>query len=122
MKVQRTLAPSAAPINWRDVVYGLVGLLRPRATTHRLEADPDVDDQRRRTPEHGDRVEPLPHLVDAAGAGERGEPFLEDRNRGDIALGMDSADPPRAVVEVEIGDEVAVPRLGRHRPASPPGR
>ena len=39
MKVQRTLAPSAAPINWRDLIHGLVGLLRPQATTRRLEAE-----------------------------------------------------------------------------------
>ena len=39
MKVQRTLAPSAAPINWQDLVHGLVGLLRPQATTRRLEAE-----------------------------------------------------------------------------------
>ena len=39
MKVQRTLAPSAAPINWRDLVHGLVGLLRPQATRRRLEAE-----------------------------------------------------------------------------------
>ena len=39
MKVQRTLAPSAAPINWRDLVHGLAGLLRPQATRRRLEAE-----------------------------------------------------------------------------------
>ncbi len=39
MKVQRTLAPSAAPINWRDLVHGLVGLLRPQTTMRRLEAE-----------------------------------------------------------------------------------
>lgn len=39
MKVQRTLPPSAAPINWRDLVHGLVSLLRPQTTMRRLEAE-----------------------------------------------------------------------------------
>ncbi len=40
MKVQRTLAPSAAPIKGRDLVHGLVvGLLRPQTTVRRLEAE-----------------------------------------------------------------------------------
>mgnify|MGYP000004545318 CR=1 FL=1 len=39
MKAQRTLPPSAAPIDWRDLVEGLVGLVRPHATMHRLQAE-----------------------------------------------------------------------------------
>lgn len=39
MRVQRTLAPSAAPIEWRDLIQGLVGLVRPHATVHQLEAE-----------------------------------------------------------------------------------
>ncbi len=39
MKVQRTLPPSAAPINWRDLVHGLLSLLRPQTTMRRLEAE-----------------------------------------------------------------------------------
>lgn len=39
MRVQRTLPPSAAPIDWRDLVQGLVGLVRPRVTMHRLQAE-----------------------------------------------------------------------------------
>ena len=39
MKAQRTLPPSAAPIHWRDLVEGLVGLVRPHATMHRLQAE-----------------------------------------------------------------------------------
>ncbi len=39
MRVQRTLPPSAAPIDWRDLVEGLVGLVRPRVTMQRLQAD-----------------------------------------------------------------------------------
>ena len=33
------MAPSAAPINWRDLVQGLVGLLRPQTTMRRLESE-----------------------------------------------------------------------------------
>jgi len=39
MRVQRTLPPSAAPINWRDLVHGLVSILRPQTTMRRLEAE-----------------------------------------------------------------------------------
>ena len=39
MKAQRTLPPSAAPIEWRDLIQGLVGLARPQATMHRLQAE-----------------------------------------------------------------------------------
>ena len=39
MRVQRTLPPSAAPIEWRDLVEGLVGLVRPRVTRDRLQAE-----------------------------------------------------------------------------------
>ncbi len=39
MKLQRTLPPSAAPIEWRDLIQGLVGLVRPQATMDRLQAE-----------------------------------------------------------------------------------
>lgn len=39
MKPQRTLPPTAAPIEWRDLLHGLVGLARPRATLNELRAD-----------------------------------------------------------------------------------
>ncbi|MGC3976650.1 MAG: aminotransferase class V-fold PLP-dependent enzyme [Nitrospira sp.] len=39
MRVQRTLPPSAAPIDWRDLVEGLVGLVRPHVTMQRLQAE-----------------------------------------------------------------------------------
>ena len=39
MKAQRTLPPSAAPIEWRDLIQGLVGLARPQATMDRLQAE-----------------------------------------------------------------------------------
>ena len=39
MRVQRTLPPSAAPIDWRDLVEGLIGLVRPHVTMQRLQAD-----------------------------------------------------------------------------------
>ncbi len=39
MKLQRTLPPSAAPIEWRDLIQGLVGLARPQATMDRLQAE-----------------------------------------------------------------------------------
>lgn len=39
MKVQRTLPPSAAPIEWRDLLQGLLGLTRPDATMERLRAE-----------------------------------------------------------------------------------
>lgn len=39
MKAQRTLPPSAAPIDWRDLIQGLVGFARPQATVLRLQAE-----------------------------------------------------------------------------------
>jgi hypothetical protein len=39
MKAQRTLPPSAAPIGWRDLIQGLVGLVRPQATVDRLQEE-----------------------------------------------------------------------------------
>lgn len=39
MKAQRTLPPSAAPIEWHDLIQGLLGLARPRATLEGLKAD-----------------------------------------------------------------------------------
>lgn len=39
MKVQRTLPPSAAPIEFRDLVEGLLGLLRPQSTLEQLQAE-----------------------------------------------------------------------------------
>ena len=53
-----------------------------------------------------------------AHAVERREPFLQQRNRADVVLGIDAADLADAVVEVEIGLEVVVPRLllDRERP------
>lgn len=39
MRAQRTLPPSAAPIEWRDLVQGLRGLVRPHVTMHRLQAE-----------------------------------------------------------------------------------
>lgn len=39
MRVQRTLPPSAAPIDWRDLLEGLVGLARPHVTMQRLQAE-----------------------------------------------------------------------------------
>ncbi|MCW5798366.1 MAG: DegT/DnrJ/EryC1/StrS family aminotransferase [Nitrospira sp.] len=39
MRVQRTLPPSAAPIDWRDLVEGLVGLVRPHVAMQRLQAE-----------------------------------------------------------------------------------
>lgn len=39
MKAQRTLPPTAAPIEWRDLLQGLVGLVRPSATFDALKAD-----------------------------------------------------------------------------------
>ena len=39
MRVQRTLPPSAAPIEWRDLIEGLVGLLRPHVTMQRLQRE-----------------------------------------------------------------------------------
>lgn len=39
MKAQRTLPPSAAPIASRDLIQGLVGLVRPQATFSRLQAE-----------------------------------------------------------------------------------
>jgi perosamine synthetase len=37
MKVQRTLPPSAAPIEWQDLLQGLLGLVRPKVTVERLQ-------------------------------------------------------------------------------------
>lgn len=39
MKAQRTLPPSAAPIEWRDLAQGLIGLVQPHVTMHRLEEE-----------------------------------------------------------------------------------
>ncbi|HEY9526815.1 MAG TPA: DegT/DnrJ/EryC1/StrS family aminotransferase [Anaerolineales bacterium] len=39
MKAQRTLPPSAAPIEWRDLLQGLYGFVRPHATIHRLQTE-----------------------------------------------------------------------------------
>ncbi len=39
MKAQRTLPPSAAPIDWRDLIQGLVGFARPQATIRQREAE-----------------------------------------------------------------------------------
>ena len=39
MRVQRTLPPSAAPIDWRDLLEGLLGLARPHVTMQRLQAE-----------------------------------------------------------------------------------
>ena len=39
MKAQRTLPPSAAPIEWRDLIEGLVGLVHPKVTMDRLQAE-----------------------------------------------------------------------------------
>lgn len=39
MKAQRTLPPTAAPIEWRDLLQGMLGLVRPHATIHRLQAE-----------------------------------------------------------------------------------
>ncbi|MCC2641094.1 MAG: putative Aminotransferase [Nitrospira sp.] len=39
MKAQRTLPPSAAPIDWRDLTLSLGGLLRPGATIRQREAE-----------------------------------------------------------------------------------
>src|SRR5690606_24077489 len=39
MKAQRTLPPTAAPIEWRDLLQGLVGLVRPSAALDTLNAD-----------------------------------------------------------------------------------
>jgi dTDP-4-amino-4,6-dideoxygalactose transaminase len=39
MKAQRTLPPSAALVEWRDLLQGLVGFTRPDATIHRLQAE-----------------------------------------------------------------------------------
>ncbi|MBS0169859.1 MAG: DegT/DnrJ/EryC1/StrS family aminotransferase [Nitrospira sp.] len=39
MKAQRTLSPTAAPIEWRDLIQGLAGLARPDATRNDLKAD-----------------------------------------------------------------------------------
>lgn len=39
MNAQRTLPPTAAPIEWRDLLQGLVGLARPHATLDELRAD-----------------------------------------------------------------------------------
>lgn len=39
MKAQRTLPPTAAPIEWRDLFQGLLGLVRPSATFDALKAD-----------------------------------------------------------------------------------
>ena len=39
MKAQRTLPPSAASIEWRDLLQGLVGLVRPQTTVDKLQAE-----------------------------------------------------------------------------------
>lgn len=39
MKAQRTLPPSAAPIEWRDLLQGLMGLVSPKTTIGRLQAE-----------------------------------------------------------------------------------
>jgi dTDP-4-amino-4,6-dideoxygalactose transaminase len=39
MKAQRTLPPSAAPIDWLDLLQGLVGFARPEATVLRLQGE-----------------------------------------------------------------------------------
>jgi dTDP-4-amino-4,6-dideoxygalactose transaminase len=39
MKAQRTLPPSAALIEWRDLLQGLHGFVRPHATIRRLQAE-----------------------------------------------------------------------------------
>ena len=39
MKAQRTLPPSAAPIEWRDLLQGLLGLARPHAALERLQEE-----------------------------------------------------------------------------------
>lgn len=39
MKAQRTLPPTAAPIEWRDLLQGLLGLVRPSVTVDALKAD-----------------------------------------------------------------------------------
>ena len=39
MKVQRTLPPSAAPIEWQDLLEGLLGLVHSEAAVERLQDD-----------------------------------------------------------------------------------
>lgn len=39
MKVQRTLPPSAAPIEWQDLLEGLLGLVHSEAVVERLQDD-----------------------------------------------------------------------------------
>ena len=39
MKAQRTLPPAAAPIEWRDLIQGLMGLVHPHETVGRLQAE-----------------------------------------------------------------------------------
>ena len=39
MKAQRTLPPSAAPIEWRDLIQGLMGLVHPHETVGQLQAE-----------------------------------------------------------------------------------
>ena len=39
MRLQRTLPPSAAPIEWRDLLEGVVGLVRPQVTIQCLQAE-----------------------------------------------------------------------------------
>lgn len=39
MKAQRTLPPSAAPIEWRDLIQGLMGLVHPHETVERLQIE-----------------------------------------------------------------------------------
>ena len=39
MKAQRTLPPSAAPIEWRDLLQGLMGLVASKTTIGRLQAE-----------------------------------------------------------------------------------
>jgi len=39
MKAQRTVPPSAAPMEWRDLIQGLMGLVHPQATVGRLQVE-----------------------------------------------------------------------------------
>lgn len=39
MKAQRTVPPSAAPIDWRDLIHGLLGFVRPQTTIRQREAE-----------------------------------------------------------------------------------
>ena len=45
-------------------------------------------------------------------AAERRQPLAQQRHRGGIALGIDAADLARAIVDVEIGLEIAVAGRG----------